>query len=492
MRATGDWAYVKDNSIWYRGRKDRQIKRMGKRINLDWIERQISEEIPETACSLVLEKGVQSKPNKLHLFVVDKSLSHDKLSSFKSSILKLLPVNAWPDFVHVVSHLPMTAHGKIDRGSLLVDVQKRGPLKDMSTREFLKFAWNEVLEVNEANGEQKTFTENIEKQADSFHEIKPVDVKEDDMFIACGGSSLNAVRLVDLIESFVTEQKVTKVALSELLDVILTKPFGTLCSYLDGRLANPDERKGLNSKETLHEHVEENGISPTTMTATATTFVSSQQVPVLTVKRKFSSLADATSLQDNKAARKIQGSVENDDSNKNELVSKNDIESCFCSVRRGNQWTVCEICKYIYSTLNTDSHMSDKPKTYPASQTSAQSSAISCEVVTSPIKTKTLRQSFSSAQDDYNVEEKVLITCQWQTCLYKCIDASPLVVYAPGRSDGEAFIGSHSHAFMCIRLSDGKVLWESRLGDRIESSAAVSLCGRYIIVGKVLYVLKSK
>ena len=480
MRATGDWAYVKDNSIWYRGRKDRQIKRMGKRINLDWIELQISEKIPETACSLVLEKGV---PNKLHLFVVDKSLSHDnnKLSSFKSSILNLLPVDARPDFVHVVSHLPMTAHGKIDRGSLLVDVQKRGPLRDMSTREFLNFAWNEVLEVNEANGEQKIFTENIEKQADSFHEIKPVDVKEDDMFIACGGSSLNAVRLLDLIESFVTEQKVTKVDLSELLDIILTKPFGTLCSYLDGRLANPDERKGLDSKETLHEHVEENGISPTTMIATATTFVSSQQVAVLTVKRKFSSLADATSLQDNKAARKIQGSVENDDSNKNGLVSKNDIESCFCSVRRGN-----------HSTLNTDSHMSDKPKTYPASQTSAQSSAISCEVVASPIKTKTLRQSFSSAQDDYNVEEKVLITCQWQTCLYKCIDASPLVVYAPGRSDGEVFIGSHSHAFMCIRLSDGKVLWESRLGDRIESSAAVSLCGRYIIVGKVLYVLKSK
>lgn len=81
-------------------------------------------------------------------------------------------------------------------------------------------------------------------------------------------------------------------------------------------------------------------------------------------------------------------------------------------------------------------------------------------------------------------EGKVSVSCQWRTCLYKCIDASPLVVHAPGRSEGEVFIGSHSHVFMCIRLSDGKVLWESRLGDRIESSAALSLCGRYVVVGK--------
>jgi len=38
---------------------------------------------------------------------------------------------------------------------------------------------------------------------------------------------------------------------------------------------------------------------------------------------------------------------------------------------------------------------------------------------------------------------------------------------------------------MCIRLSDGEVLWESRVGDRIESSAALSTCGKYVIVGEV-------
>ena len=59
------------------------------------------------------------------------------------------------------------------------------------------------------------------------------------------------------------------------------------------------------------------------------------------------------------------------------------------------------------------------------------------------------------------------------------------MVYSQGSSEGEVYIGSHGHVFMCIRLSDGKVLWESRVGDRIESSAAVSKCGRYVIVGEV-------
>lgn len=32
----------------------------------------------------------------------------------------------------------------------------------------------------------------------------------------------------------------------------------------------------------------------------------------------------------------------------------------------------------------------------------------------------------------------------------------------------------------------GELLWKTRLGDRIESSASVSMCGNYIIVGKEL------
>ena len=497
MRATGDWAYVKDKTIWYRGRKDRQIKRMGKRINLDWIERQISEQFPEMTCSLVLEKTANRKPDKLRLFVVNKSLSHvhNELSSSKRSILNIFPVDACPDSVHMISHLPMTAHGKVDRGSLLVEAQKRTKLVDMSMREFLRYALNEVLEVTETNGEQKIFTDGEKRQADDFFHVKQRDFKEDDMFIACGGSSLNAVRLVDLIETFVTEEKETEVDLSELLDIILTKPFGALCGYLERKLNILDKRKDLDSKETHHLHQDANEVSPTLVIS-----VPSEQVPVLPVKRKFSTLADGASLYNNEAAKKIQGVEESEDSSTNALSSVADVKTCFCTVRRQNQFTICNICKD--STPSTDRLVASKAQTFPASQTSVQAGMMSCEAAPSPIMTKVSKEFSSSVQDRKvprnvnldignfnNAIGKVSVSCQWRTCLYKCIDASPLVVRAPGRSEGEVFIGSHSHMFICIRLSDGKVLWESRLGDRIESSAALSLCGRYVIVGKVLYIV---
>ena len=208
------------------------------------------------------------------------------------------------------------------------------------------------------------------------------------------------------------------------------------------------------------------------------------------------SLTDSASFHDNEAAKKIQGVEESEDSSINAPSSVADVKTCFCTVQRQNQFIICNICKH--STPSTDRLVAGKAQTFSASQTSVQDGTISCEAAPSPIMTKVSKEFFSSFQDHKvskntenfnNAKGKVSVSCKWRTCLYKYIDASPLEVRAPGRSEGEVFIGSHSYTFMCSRLSDGKVLWESRLGDRIESSAALSLCGRYVIVGKVLYIV---
>ena len=214
------------------------------------------------------------------------------------------------------------------------------------------------------------------------------------------------------------------------------------------------------------------------------------------------SLTDSASFHNNEAAKKIQGVEESEDSSTNAPSSVADLKTCFCTVQRQNQFTICNICKH--STPSIDRLVAGKAQTFSASQTSVQAGAISCEAAPSPIMTKVSKEFFSSFQDHKvsrsvnqdtenfnNAQGKVSVSCKWGTCLYKCIDASPLVVHALGRSEGEVFIGSHSrHMFMCIRLNDDKVLWESRLGDRIESSAVLSFCGRYVIVSKVLYIGK--
>ncbi|XP_028400135.1 beta-alanine-activating enzyme-like isoform X2 [Dendronephthya gigantea] len=75
------------------------------------------------------------------------------------------------------------------------------------------------------------------------------------------------------------------------------------------------------------------------------------------------------------------------------------------------------------------------------------------------------------------------MTMKWSVYLEKCVDASPLVVPSCLTGEGTVFIGSHSHLFLSVILSNGEVLWRTRLGDRIESSGCLSLCGQLVVVG---------
>lgn len=46
------------------------------------------------------------------------------------------------------------------------------------------------------------------------------------------------------------------------------------------------------------------------------------------------------------------------------------------------------------------------------------------------------------------------------------------------------YIGSHSHLFLAVLVECGEVLWRTKLGGRVESSACSSVCGDYVVVGK--------
>ena len=45
-------------------------------------------------------------------------------------------------------------------------------------------------------------------------------------------------------------------------------------------------------------------------------------------------------------------------------------------------------------------------------------------------------------------------------------------------------IGSHAHRLAAIDAHSGDALWDIELGARIESSACMSACGNYVVVGK--------
>ncbi|CDQ73962.1 unnamed protein product [Oncorhynchus mykiss] len=81
------------------------------------------------------------------------------------------------------------------------------------------------------------------------------------------------------------------------------------------------------------------------------------------------------------------------------------------------------------------------------------------------------------------------LVVSWESDTGRCVDASPVLLVqrgADGSSGGTratVFIGSHSHRMQALDLTTGGLLWERVLGDRIESSSAVSRCGRLVVVG---------
>lgn len=79
---------------------------------------------------------------------------------------------------------------------------------------------------------------------------------------------------------------------------------------------------------------------------------------------------------------------------------------------------------------------------------------------------------------------ELALRVRWKTNTRKCVDASPLVII-PSKEEVSAsvYVGSHSHAMQAIDLDSGEIKWEKNLGDRIESSACVSKCGNFIVVG---------
>uniref|UniRef100_A0A3P8UTR0 Aminoadipate-semialdehyde dehydrogenase n=1 Tax=Cynoglossus semilaevis TaxID=244447 RepID=A0A3P8UTR0_CYNSE len=87
-------------------------------------------------------------------------------------------------------------------------------------------------------------------------------------------------------------------------------------------------------------------------------------------------------------------------------------------------------------------------------------------------------------------EENVLELClSWSSDTGRCVDASPIILVRERTEQSSVvaertvFIGSHSHRFQALDLDTGRLLWERVLGDRVESSAAVSHCGTLVVVG---------
>ncbi|XP_051233307.1 beta-alanine-activating enzyme isoform X1 [Dicentrarchus labrax] len=260
MRATGDWVNVKDTQLCYLGRRDRLIKRHGKRVNLDSLQQLILSLPQVEACAVGLHEGI-----RLLAFVVASTSGDQKAASPLTSVQKhvertasaehredllssgkqhqgeaggadgdlsrlirnqlslLLPSYSVPDALVLVPALCLTPHGKVDMPALMkIYRRQRQCLESQgdvtALKQTLQSLWQETLGLPE---------EAI--------------IDEESNFLLSGGDSLKALHLC---EDILTAMAVSS---PELLEVILDGTFSDILRHVARVTLTPPLQNSLSS-----------------------------------------------------------------------------------------------------------------------------------------------------------------------------------------------------------------------------------------------------
>uniref|UniRef100_A0A8B9G9R4 Beta-alanine-activating enzyme n=1 Tax=Amazona collaria TaxID=241587 RepID=A0A8B9G9R4_9PSIT len=398
MRETGDFVRVQNTKLFFLGRKDNQIKRHGKRFNIEWLQ-QAAEDLRQVeACAVTWYQQ-----EKLILFVVPKDDLKEK--EVVKELQKRLPAYAVPDELVLIKALPLTSHGKVDMSELNKIYQnhlnsRRRDSKLSGAEELwerLQYLWKSSLGLlGDSTG-----------------------ISKDAVFLHSGGDSLQALRFYDEIEMLVGK------AVPGLLEVILS-----------------------HSIEEVYRHV---------------------------LKILFPD-EDQLMTCDNVMKRKLSGNSGEEFHGKYiKLKSERGLEVAsglipFIALSRGNNFF----------------HM-NFTKTFMQSSNTVQ---VGMELIQQP----SFPHLEIHAECSHVTTAKLALCIRWKSNTRKCVDASPLVIIPSNEVSASVYVGSHSHAMQAIDLDLGEIKWEKNLGDRIESSACVSKCGNFIVVGcydGLVYVLQS-
>ncbi|XP_008046116.1 acyl-CoA synthetase family member 4 isoform X2 [Carlito syrichta] len=417
MRATGDFVTVKDGEIFFLGRKDSQIKRHGKRLNIELVQ-QVAEELHQVESCAVTWYNQE----KLILFIVSKD------DSVKGDILKelqkQLSSHAIPDELVLIAALPFTSHGKIDVSALnkmylnYINLKSENKLNGKEELwEKLQYLWKSTLSLSE----------------------DLLKVPDDSLFLNSGGDSLKAIRLLSEIE------KLVGTSIPGLLEIVLSSSILEIYNHICQRVFSDEDL----------------------------TFRKSYAI-----KRK---LSDMNQEESNGKSLHQQSDM---------TLNCNDEMNAFVALSRGSQILSLNTARFLTglghcsSDLISQSNIEHlKNLNPPACIGKSKDSSCVAEV--------------SEEGKSVMAAEKMELHVRWKSDTCKCVDASPLVVIPASDKSSlspTVYVGSHSHRMKAIDLYSGKVKWEQTLGDRIESSACVSKCGNFIVVGcynGIVYVLKS-
>ena len=178
---TGDIVYeAEDGNLYFKGRKDTQIKLRGNRVEVGEIEASIRliNEIDDVVVVPYKEGG--SIFTGLSAFLVSNSQHHDKVNAIKiinTELGKHLPEYMLPNKYYFVASIPLTQNGKVDKEALLKISAEQDSVNYSSSTDVsrLEQIYIDVLKLNR--------------------------IDKNKCFFEMGGNSLNSMRLLRNIES---------------------------------------------------------------------------------------------------------------------------------------------------------------------------------------------------------------------------------------------------------------------------------------------------
>ncbi|XP_037830248.1 beta-alanine-activating enzyme isoform X2 [Kryptolebias marmoratus] len=245
MRASGDWVSIKDEQLYYLGRRDRMIKRNGKRVNLDSLQQLILSLPRVEACAVGLCDG-----SRLLAFVVAPTTGHQVATSTVSSAQQdlpgcpaedlkrlilnelslLLPSHCVPDLLVLVPALCLTAHGENPETTLY-----RPTLKGKVDMEALIRIYRRQRDSRRSLQDDRNLKQTLQ---DLWRETLglPEDSKIDEQsnFLSSGGDSLKALCLCEDIRAAVATSS------ESLLEVLLDGTFSDVLRHLTGWMSPGD------------------------------------------------------------------------------------------------------------------------------------------------------------------------------------------------------------------------------------------------------------
>jgi amino acid adenylation domain-containing protein len=175
---TGDTGYITSQGLLYfTGRKDRQVKISGYRIELDEIESVLLQN-PD-----VVSVAVMVKNQNIYAYIQPAlNLQNQSLiDSLSANLRETLPIYMQPKHIMAIDEMPLNSTGKVDYSTLLNLQQKtiKPQAIDSNPKSYLEFQLSEIWE-------------NILK----IDEIAP-----HQNFFELGGDSLSALNLITAIET---------------------------------------------------------------------------------------------------------------------------------------------------------------------------------------------------------------------------------------------------------------------------------------------------